>query len=110
MARYRVYYKGYYREYSEGKHADVDASDEVSALRKFFKERRSELREADLLEEAQLPSLGSLDIHGEYIWWEGDWLEEYRGIEEIDLTPCPLCDGTGEVASAVARQSTREPS
>src|SRR4030042_830527 len=74
MPTYRVYYKGYYHEYSEFEHADVEAADELSALREFFKQRRSELREADLLEGAQLPTLARLSVSGEYRWWEGDWL------------------------------------
>ena len=109
MLTYRVYYKGYYREYSEFEHTDVEASNELSALRKFFKERRSELREADLLEGAELPSLASLDVRSEYRWWEGDWLQVYRRVEEVDVAPCPLCEGTGEVAGAVARGLTQEP-
>ena len=109
MGRFRVYYKGYYHEYSEFEHADVEAADELSALREFFKQRRSELREADLLEGAQLPSLARLSVTGEYRWWEGDWLHVYRGIEQVDVEQCPLCNGAGEVAGTVARQFAREP-
>lgn len=109
MPTYRVYYKGYYREYSESKHTDVEAADELSALREFFRQRRSELGEADLLEGAQLPTLARLSVSGEYRWWEGDWLQVYRGVEQVDVEKCPLCSGAGEVAGTVARQFAREP-
>jgi len=104
MSTYRVYYKAYYRELSEFAHTDVQARNELSALRKFFKERRSELREADLLDGAELPDTASLDVNGEYRWWEGDWLQVYRGIEKVDAVSCPLCEGKGEVGGAVATE------
>ncbi|MDP2950520.1 MAG: hypothetical protein Q8P22_13425 [Chloroflexota bacterium] len=104
MPTFRVYYKGYYHEHSEWNHTDVEARDELSALRKFFRERRAELREADLLHGAQLPSLASLDPRSEYRWWEGDWLEVYRGIEKVDVAPCPVCEGEGELPRAVANE------
>ena len=109
MPTYRVYYKGYYHEYSEFEHEDVEAADELSALREFFKQKRSELREAELLEGAGLPRLARLNVAGEYRWWEGDWLQVYRGIQQVDVEQCPLCSGTGEVAGAVARQFAGEP-
>ena len=109
MPTYRVYYKAYYREHSEFAHTDVQARNELSALRKFFQERRSELREADLLHGAELPDLNRLDVSAEYRWWEGDWLQVYRGVEEVDVAPCPLCEGTGEVAGAVATGFSQEP-
>jgi hypothetical protein len=104
MPTYRVYHKGYYHEHSEFNHTDVVARDELSALRKFFRQRGSELREADLLDGAQLPDLASLDVGGDYRWWEGDWLHVYRGVEKVTAAPCPLCDGRGEVDGAVAEE------
>lgn len=104
MPTYRVYYKGYYHEHSESNHTDVEARNELSALRKFFKQRRSELREAELLDGAQLPGLASLDINSEYRWWEGDWLHVCRAIEKIDVARCPMCGGSGEVVGAVAKE------
>ena len=110
MGRFRVYYKGYYHEHSESNHTDVVARNELSALRKFFKQRRSELREADLLDGAELPNLATLDINSEYRWWEGEWLHVCRGIEKIDVARCPLCGGSGEVTGAVARELEQRPS
>ena len=104
MTRFRIYYKSYYHEHSEFSHADVQARDELSALRKFFKQRRSDLGEADLLDAAQLPDLASLDVSGEYRWWEGDWLQVYRGVEKASVAPCPLCEGKGEVGGMVAQE------
>ena len=104
MPTYRVYYKGYYHEHSESSHTDVVARDELSALRRFFRERGSELREADLLDGAQLPDLASLDASDEYRWWEGDWLHVYRGVEKVTVAPCPLCEGKGEVDGMVAQE------
>ena len=109
MPTYRVYYKGYYHEYSEFQHTDVEAADELAALREFFKQKRSELREAELLEGAGLPRLARLKVGREYRWWEGDWLQGYRGIERVDVARCPLCEGRGEVAGAVARGFAQEP-
>lgn len=102
MGLFRVRYKSYYREHSEFGHSDILARNELSALRKFFNERRSELREAELLDGAQLPDIRSLDLNSEYRWWEGDWLQVYRGIEKVDAVSCPLCEGKGEVGGAVA--------
>jgi len=107
MPTYRVYYKGYYHEHSESNHTDVEARNELSALRKFFKQRRSELREAELLDGAQLPGLASLDINSEYRWWEGEWLHVYRGIERIDVARCPMCGGSGEITGATAQKDAR---
>jgi len=104
MSRFRVYCKGYYHEHSESNHTDIVAKDELSALREFFRQRRSELRGADLLDGAQLPDLASLDVSGEYRWWEGDWLHVYRGVEKVAVAPCPVCGGKGEVSDAVARE------
>ena len=104
MPTYRVYYKGYYHEHSESNHTDVEARNELSALRKFFKQRRSELREAELLGGADLPDLVGLELKGEYRWWEGEWLHVYRGIEKVGVAPCPICQGTGEVSDAAAEE------
>ncbi|MGQ9571622.1 MAG: hypothetical protein ACUVV3_00310 [Dehalococcoidia bacterium] len=108
MPTYRVYYKGYYHEHSEHNHTDVQARDELSALRRFFKQRRSELREADLLDGAGLPNVASLDINSEYRWWEGDWLQVYRGVRQGGLAPCPLCGGSSQVTREVAKQFEEE--
>jgi hypothetical protein len=104
MGWFRVYYKGYYHEHSEFNHTDVEAENELSALRKFFKQRRSDLREAELLAGAQLPDLASLDINSEYRWWEGEWLHVYRGIERIDVARCPMCGGSGEITGPAAQK------
>lgn len=102
MPTYRIVYKSYYREHSEFGHADVIGKDELAALRKFFREIRSDLRDADLLEGAELPEVKALDVKGEYKWWAGDWYHAYRGIEEIHVLACPTCGGTGEIAAASA--------
>lgn len=104
MHTYRIHFKGHYHELSEWKHYDVTARTQLSALRKFFRFRRQELEDADLLDGAGLPGLSALDINTEYRWWEGDWLEVYKGIEELSIEPCPLCQGQGEVSKEVARQ------
>lgn len=109
MATYRVYYKGYYREHSEFMHMDVPAQDERAAVREFFKEIRDHLREFDLLDGSGLPDLRSVRVDGEYKWWEGDWFEVYRGVEEVDVATCPLCQGKGEVAGGVARGFAQQP-
>ena len=103
MATYRVYWKGYHGEHSEFAHVDINARNKVAALRKFFDEIRNELEEEDSLEGSDLPDLRTLRVDGEYKWWQDEWLHDYRGIEEIDAVPCPVCDGTGEVTRTVAR-------
>jgi hypothetical protein len=101
MATYRIYWKGYYREHSEFAHIDVEAPSKRASLRQFFREIRSELRENDE-DDSEIPDLRKLRIDGEYSWWVGDWLHDYRGLEEIDAVTCPVCEGRGEVTSTVA--------
>jgi hypothetical protein len=103
MQTYRVYYKGYYHELSEFKHFDVPARTEISALRKFFRLRKAELGDADLLYGADLPDVRTLKVQSEYRWWEGEWLEVYKGIEKVETVACPLCEGVGEVHKDVAQ-------
>ncbi len=109
MSTFRIYYKGYYREHSEFMHMDVLAQDERAAVREFFKEIRNHLRESDLLDGSGLPDLRSVRVDGEYKWWEGDWLQVYRRVKEVDVVPCPLCEGSGEVDGAVARGFAQQP-
>jgi len=104
MPTYRVYWKGYYREHSEFAHADISARSKVAALRKFFDEIRDELEEDDSLQGSALPDPATIKVDGEYKWWQGDWFHDYRGVEQIDAVPCPVCEGRGEVTSAVARE------
>ncbi|MDO8617129.1 MAG: hypothetical protein Q7T33_15575 [Dehalococcoidia bacterium] len=102
MPKYRIYYESYYDEHSEWSHRDAVAPSKRRALQKFFAELLESLSDADLVEDAYPQDLRRIDTKAEYFWWEGDWLEVYRGIEEIDAEICPICEGTGEVASRVA--------
>jgi len=87
---------------------EVEAKDRVAALDAFFREHvrdRSDVKWVDDEGEGQLIE-GVSDYNPDltYIWIETNKLMEYQGLDKATpgLVCCPLCDGAGEVDTAVA--------
>jgi hypothetical protein len=92
-----------WEEEYEGRNAE-------DALGAFFRDHAGEDADVRILEEDGSASLvGSLldfDPDRTYVWVEEGKLMEYQGIDEATpgMVACPLCDGTGEVDEAVAKE------
>ena len=93
---------------------EVEAKDKVAAVESFFAEHvrdRSDVKWVDDEGESQ-PIEGVSDYNPDltYIWIENNKLMEYQGLDEATpgLVCCPLCDGAGEVDTAVADEYLSE--
>jgi hypothetical protein len=80
---FSVWYKGYYREYSEHLNELIKAKTKSDALKKFFRRHHVHKINSRALNETR--------------WWEDDWYMNFRGIQEAELHTCSHCNGTGKV-------------
>ena len=86
----------------------VDAKDIQDAFETFFKEHGVARDAVQLLEEEgdsrPIDDGESWDPDRTYVWSEDGKLMEFDGLDEREpgMVDCPLCDGSGEVAEAIA--------
>lgn len=80
MKTYEIRYVGRYVEHKEHYSKTIIAKTEKSALNKF----------------AKTYNLKANDIVNDN-WWSGEWLMEFRSIQEIIEHTCPNCNGTGKI-------------
>lgn len=91
---YEIGYKGFYCEHTEWFTAYMKAIDEKEARRKFVTEHfitRQDIEDGDF----DAFKRGESD---KLIWWEAEWLMDFRYLKEVNMKPCPLCGGTGKIA------------
>ena len=108
MSKYRFHYKWHILEDSGYCHADEEAGTVQQALVKFFEGRIEDVDTVESYRGVLPDTLEGLDLQEVESWWEGNWLMVLRGTEEVDFVRCPVCDGRGELPSAVAA-SARKP-
>ncbi len=84
LKTYEIQFKCYYGETSDYGCTFIQARDQNAALRKFARQKR----------------LGKVDPGDADNWtWEcGVWFERFKFIKEVEIVPCPYCEGKGEVA------------
>jgi hypothetical protein len=82
---FEVGFKGYYREISEHFTKHIRANNSEEAFKKFC--RMQKIRDTTLQHAENLQ------------WWDGEWLMLYRYVREVEVIPCPHCDGLGVITS-----------
>jgi len=93
---------------------DIEAANVREALRAFFEEHLDSLSDLGYIDESgrtQRPCrMDDYDPDRTYDWMEGGKLMEYQGIEalDVDLVPCPICGGSGQVPRDLAREFEQE--
>jgi hypothetical protein len=86
----------------------VDASSLEEAMETFFREHGVEREAVHILEEEgnsrPVEAGETWDPDRSYVWMEEGKFMEFEGLDEraAGMVDCPLCDGEGEVAEAIA--------
>lgn len=86
-----------------------DGRDASTALAAFFRDHTQGKSDVRILEEEggarPVEENEEWDLDRTYVWVEEGKLMEYQGLDEATpgMVSCPLCDGTGEVAEAIAQ-------
>lgn len=83
MSTFRIGYKSFYRETSDHHSDYVDAENERAALNAFASKHR--IKRTDRKRSAN------------WKWWDKEYLYELRAIEQVEMAPCPHCNGSGEI-------------
>jgi hypothetical protein len=86
-----------------------DGRDASTALAAFFRDHTEGKDAVRILEEhggaRSVEENEEWDPDRTYVWVEEGKLMEYQGLDEATpgMVSCPLCDGAGEVAEAIAQ-------
>ncbi|MBI3585724.1 MAG: hypothetical protein HY088_01175 [Ignavibacteriales bacterium] len=85
MKTYEISYKLYYGETSDVATEHIQAKNRLEALRTFAQHR--ELRRRKFTNLAN------------WKWEEGVWQAAFKYVKEVQVRPCPHCNGTGEMST-----------